>query len=94
MLGGITGGAIAFPGVAPTIWCGLRGLPKDVQRGVVQPFILAIQVATLVYFSRLGIFTAATITDYLVVRPRCSSEHGSVSASSTVSTMPRFAAWC
>jgi uncharacterized membrane protein YfcA len=69
VLGGITGGAVAFPGAAPTIWCGLRDLPKDVQRGVVQPFILAIQVATLVYFSRLGILTTATITDYLVCAP-------------------------
>ena len=69
VLGGITGGAIAFPGAAPTIWCGLRGLPKDVQRGVVQPFILAIQVATLIYFSRLGMLTAATITGYLVCAP-------------------------
>jgi len=69
VLGGITGGAVAFPGAAPTIWCGLRGLPKDIQRGVVQPFILAIQVATLVYFSRLGILTSATIASYLVYAP-------------------------
>ena len=69
MLGGITAGAVAFPGAAPTIWCGLRGLPKDIQRGVVQPFILTIQVATLAYFSRLGILTTATVTTYLVCAP-------------------------
>jgi len=69
VLGGITAGAIAFPGAAPTIWCGLRGLPKDIQRGVVQPFILAIQIATLIYFSRLGILTTATIASYLVCAP-------------------------
>ncbi len=69
VLGGITAGAIAFPGAAPTIWCGLRGLPKDVQRGIVQPFILTIQVATLVYFSRLGFLTSATIASYVVCAP-------------------------
>ena len=69
VVGGITAGAIAFPGAAPTIWCGLRGLPKDVQRGIVQPFILAIQVATLVYFSRVGFLTSATIASYLVCAP-------------------------
>jgi uncharacterized protein len=69
VLGGITGGAIAFPGAAPTVWCALRGMPKDVQRGVVQPFILIMQVATLLYFSRLGILTAASIANYLLCVP-------------------------
>ena len=94
MLGGITAGAIAFPGAAPTVWCGLRGLPKDIQRGVVQPFILTIQVATSAYFSRLGILTTATVTTYLVCARRCCSERGSASACSTASTMRRFAVWC
>ena len=69
LLGGVTAGAIAFPGAAPTIWCGLRGLPKEVQRGIVQPFILAIQIATLAYFSRLGILTGATLASFLVCAP-------------------------
>ncbi len=69
VVGGITGGAIAFPGAAPTIWCSLRGLPKDVQRGIVQPFILVMQIAALIYFSRLGILTTATLTSFLVCAP-------------------------
>lgn len=69
LIGGITGGAIAFPGAAPTIWCSLRGLPKDVQRGVVQPFILVMQIATLLYFSRLGILTTDTMASFLVCAP-------------------------
>jgi hypothetical protein len=32
----------------------LRALPKEIQRGTVQPFILIMQVATLAYFSKLG----------------------------------------
>ena len=58
--GGVTGGATAFPGAIPTIWCNLRGLSKTDQRGVVQPFILLMQIATMVYFSKLGIFASAT----------------------------------
>ena len=60
--GGITGGATAFPGAFPTIWCNLQGLSKIEQRGVVQPFILLMQIATLAYFSKLGIFAPATWT--------------------------------
>jgi uncharacterized membrane protein YfcA len=63
-VGGITGGATAFPGAIPTIWCSLRGLSKVEQRGIVQPFILLMQIATLVYFSKLGIFASATWTTF------------------------------
>lgn len=58
--GGITGGATAFPGAIPTILCNLRGLSKIEQRGVIQPFILLMQIATLIYFSKLGIFGSTT----------------------------------
>jgi uncharacterized protein len=47
-LGGITGGLAAFPGAFVTIWCSLRGWDKSVQRAVTQPFILAMQLITLV----------------------------------------------
>jgi uncharacterized protein len=46
-LGGITGGLAAFPGAFVTIWCSMRGWDKSVQRGVTQPFILAMQLLTL-----------------------------------------------
>ena len=67
--GGITGGATAFPGAIPTLWCSLRGLSKMEQRGIVQPFILLMQIATLVYFSKLGILASATMTTYLWCAP-------------------------
>jgi uncharacterized protein len=44
---GILGGLGGYSGVLPTIWTQLRGWPKDVARGVYQPFILVMQVATL-----------------------------------------------
>ncbi|MCP4620954.1 MAG: sulfite exporter TauE/SafE family protein [Bradyrhizobium sp.] len=47
-LGGITGGLAGFPGAFVTIWCGLKGWDKTHQRGVYQPFILAMQPVTLI----------------------------------------------
>jgi len=46
-LGGITGGLAAFPGAFVTVWCAMRGWDKSVQRGVTQPYILAMQLMTL-----------------------------------------------
>jgi uncharacterized membrane protein YfcA len=40
--GGLLGGLISASGPLPTIWAGLRGWPKDEQRGVFQPFNLVI----------------------------------------------------
>ncbi|HET7849283.1 MAG TPA: sulfite exporter TauE/SafE family protein [Pseudolabrys sp.] len=67
--GGITGGATAFPGAFPTMWCNVRGLSKTEQRGIVQPFILCMQIATLIYFSKLGILASATLSVYLWCAP-------------------------
>ena len=69
LAGGITGGATAFPGAIPTIWCNLRGKTRLEQRGVVQPFILFMQLATLAYFSKFGVLASATWTSYLWCLP-------------------------
>ncbi|MBV8913527.1 MAG: sulfite exporter TauE/SafE family protein [Acetobacteraceae bacterium] len=44
---GITGGAAALPGAPVTIWCRAQGLDGAAQRGLYQPFILVLQIATL-----------------------------------------------
>jgi uncharacterized membrane protein YfcA len=41
--GGVIGGLTAFPGALPTMWCDIRGLPKDVKRGLTQPYIATMQ---------------------------------------------------
>jgi uncharacterized protein len=46
--GGLIGGLTAMPGALPTIWCDMQGMPKDQQRGLVQPFIAAMQVSALI----------------------------------------------
>jgi uncharacterized membrane protein YfcA len=45
--GGLIGGLTAMPGALPTMWCELRGVPKDQQRGFVQPYITAMQLSAL-----------------------------------------------
>jgi uncharacterized protein len=45
--GGLVGGLTAMPGALPAIWCELRGSTKEQQRGLVQPFIFAMQVFAL-----------------------------------------------
>jgi len=46
-VGGVLGGMAGFSGVLVTLWCGLRGWPKDVQRAVFQPYILVTHSLTL-----------------------------------------------
>lgn len=48
--GGLVGGLTAMPGALPVIWCELRGISKERQRGVVQPFILAMQIFAVTLF--------------------------------------------
>ncbi|MFN3658974.1 MAG: sulfite exporter TauE/SafE family protein [Pseudolabrys sp.] len=45
--GGLVGGLTAMPGALPTIWCDLRGMPRNLQRGLVQPYITVMQLFAL-----------------------------------------------
>jgi uncharacterized membrane protein YfcA len=47
-LGGLAGGLAGFPGSFVTIWCSMRGWDKLRQRAVYQPYILAMQIVTLI----------------------------------------------
>ena len=51
LAGGLIGGVTAMPGAIPAIWCELRGLAKDRQRGLVQPYITAMQIAALAFLA-------------------------------------------
>jgi uncharacterized membrane protein YfcA len=67
--GGFIGGLTAMPGALPTIWCDLCGMPKNQQRGLVQPFIAAMQLLALaVMFWRGGLSHEAMI-DLVVSLP-------------------------
>jgi len=47
-IGGILGGIGGYSGVLPTIWTQLRGWPRQIARGVYQPYIIVIQTISLV----------------------------------------------
>lgn len=54
LIGGIMGGFAGLSGALPTVWCNLRGWPKDEQRGVYQPFIVAMQGLALATLAATG----------------------------------------
>jgi uncharacterized protein len=55
--GGLIGGLTAMPGAVPTMWCDLRGMPKDQQRAFVQPYIMVLQLFALTLLLAQDTFT-------------------------------------
>ena len=68
-LNGLLGGLTGLAGIIVTIWCQLRGWPKEVQRTVFQPVILAAFVLSAISLSIAGAVTAETIKLYLYGLP-------------------------
>jgi len=67
--GGLVGGVTAMPGAVTTIWCDLHGMAKEEQRGLVQPFIAAMQIAALaLMLSRQG-FPSNVLTELAFTLP-------------------------
>jgi uncharacterized membrane protein YfcA len=62
-IGGVMGGVGGYSGIWPTIWTQLRHWPKNIARGVYQPFILVTQIVTLTLVG----FVAFTTTDALLL---------------------------
>jgi uncharacterized protein len=67
--GGLIGGLTAMPGALPTIWCDINGVPKDQQRGLVQPFIAAMQIAALMLMLSRHELPTAILFDLAVCLP-------------------------
>jgi uncharacterized membrane protein YfcA len=67
--GGLVGGVTAMPGAVPTIWCDVRGIGKDLQRGMVQPYITVMQIAALALLLLQRSLPEALIDDLLVSAP-------------------------
>jgi uncharacterized protein len=61
MLNGILGGATGLAGIIVTMWCGVRGWPKDVQRTVFQPVGVAVFVMSAVWLGSRGEIDRETI---------------------------------
>lgn len=62
LLGGITGGAAALPGMPVTIWCSFKGWSKEQQRALYQPFILSVQVGAILAMILLGPTTGRPVS--------------------------------
>src|SRR4029078_6679205 len=68
-LNGVLGGMTGLAGILVTIWCGLRGWPKDVQRTVFQPVAVAIFLMSALWMGARGAITADTIRLFLIGLP-------------------------
>lgn len=67
--GGFVGGLTAMPGALPTIWCDLRGLPKNQQRGLVQPFIATMQLLALLLMMSRSAIPTGMLNDFIISLP-------------------------
>ncbi|HYI31412.1 MAG TPA: sulfite exporter TauE/SafE family protein [Bradyrhizobium sp.] len=68
-LNGVLGGMTGLAGILVTIWCGLRGWPKDVQRTVFQPVAVAIFLMSALWIGGRGAITPDTVKLFLIGLP-------------------------
>ena len=58
---GVIGGLTGLAGIVVTIWCNLRGLPKDVQRATFQPVAVVVFAMAALWLGSKGSVTLETI---------------------------------
>ena len=68
-LNGILGGMIGLAGILVTIWSGLRGWPKDVQRAIFQPVAVSIFLMSALWLGAKGTITSETIKLFVIGLP-------------------------
>jgi hypothetical protein len=68
-LNGVLGGITGLAGILVTIWCGLRGWPKDRQRTIFQPVAVATFAMSAVWLGVKGVISADTIRMFLFGMP-------------------------
>lgn len=69
LAGGVLGGIGGFTGTVPTLWCTLRGYPKDTQRTVIQNFNLSMLLVTMGTYLATGIVTRDMLPLFAIVAP-------------------------
>jgi uncharacterized membrane protein YfcA len=62
--GGLTGGLVGASSVVPAIWYAVRGLSKQQQRAVTQPYIMGMQMASLLSLLCFGAFDGMLARQY------------------------------
>jgi uncharacterized membrane protein YfcA len=68
-LNGVLGGITGLAGILVTIWCGLRGWPKDRQRTIFQPVAVATFAMSAAWLGIKGAASADTIRLFLFGLP-------------------------
>ena len=68
-INGALGGLTGLAGILVTIWCGLRGWPKEVQRATFQPAAVAVFLMTALWLGAKGTVTSETIKLFLIGLP-------------------------
>lgn len=69
LIGGVMGGIGGLTGTIPTLWCALRGYPKDTQRIVIQNFNLSMLAVTMGTYLATGIVTRDMLPLFALVAP-------------------------
>jgi uncharacterized protein len=69
LLNGILGGATGLAGIIVTIWCGLRGWPKDEQRTVFQPVGVAVFAMSALWLGIGGAVSTDTLRLFAIGLP-------------------------
>jgi hypothetical protein len=68
-LNGVLAGITGLAGILVTIWCGLRGWPKDQQRAVFQPIAVAIFAMSALWLGAKVAISSETIRLFLLGLP-------------------------
>jgi uncharacterized protein len=68
-LNGVLGGMTGLAGILVTIWCGLRGWPKDVQRTIFQPVAVSVFLMSALWLGAKGTITPETIKLFVIGLP-------------------------
>ncbi len=68
-MGGVGGALGGLSGAIPTLWCTLRGYPKDIQRSVIQNFNLVFLGLTLIGYFATGLVETSMALPMAVTVP-------------------------
>jgi len=69
VLNGVIGGATGLAGIVVTIWCTLRGWPRDEQRTVFQPIGVAVFLMTGIWLGGTGLVDFETLRLFVIGLP-------------------------